>query len=74
MMPFNAIRLMASQEGKRLVDTIRRIVRSQNQPVEQVVKDMLDHLERVEAIATKTGKTVKQVEDEAITLYEGTIK
>lgn len=74
MMPLTAIRLMASPEGQRLVETIRRIVSSQKQPVEQVVRDMLDHLDRVEAIAKKTGKTVRQVEDDAIKLYEGTIK
>lgn len=74
MLPLTAIRLMTSPEGQRLVETIRRIVSSQKQPVEQVVRDMLDHLDRVEAIAKKTGKTVRQVEDDAIKLYEGTIK
>ncbi len=74
MMPLSALRLLTSPEGQRLVETIKRIVHSQNLTVEQAVRDMLDHLDRVEALAKRTGKTVKQVEDEALKLYEGQLK
>lgn len=70
MMPLTAMRLVASPEGQRLISTIRRHVSSENRPPEQVLKELLDHLDKVEEIAKKTGKTVKQVEDEAIRLYE----
>jgi hypothetical protein len=70
MMPLTAMRLMASAEGQRLISTIRRHVSSENRPPEQVLQELLDHLDKVEEIAKRTGKTVKQIEDEAISLYE----
>lgn len=66
----DALKLLGSPEGKRLLDTMKRHVEASGEPLEQVLKAWLDHMDRLEAITKKTCKTVKQVEDEALKLYE----
>ncbi|KKL23163.1 hypothetical protein LCGC14_2428160, partial [marine sediment metagenome] len=37
---------------------------------DQVVRNSVEHIERLEKLAQLSGKTVKQVADEAMALYE----
>lgn len=73
VMALEMAKLLATGEGHRLVSTIRRLVSSQGLPIEQVVRESVDHMEHLEALARRTGKTVKQVADESLALYEKTI-
>ncbi len=70
MMGLEIARLLAQPEGRRLISTLHRLVESQGLPVEQVLRESVDHMERLETLARKTGKTVKQVADESLDLYE----
>jgi len=70
MMMLDMARLLGSPDGIRLVATLRRLVRSQGLPVDQVVRNSVEHIERLEKLAQLNGKTVKQVADEAMALYE----
>ena len=69
-MALEVARLLASPEGVRLVATIKRLVRSQGLPMDVVVRQSVEHMERIEALAQRSGKTVKEVADEALALYE----
>lgn len=64
------IKLLATGEGERLLSTIRRLVESQGLPLEQVVRNSVDHMNRIEALAKRSGKSVQEVADEALALYE----
>jgi len=70
VMGIEAVKLLATGQGQRLISTIRRLVSSQGLPLQQVVRESVDHMERLEALAKQTGKTVKQVADESLALYE----
>ncbi len=70
MMMLDMARVLGSPDGIRLVATLRRLVRSQGLPVDQVVRNSVEHIERLEKLAQLSGKTVKQVADEAMALYE----
>lgn len=70
MTMFEMARVLGSPDGIRLVNTLRRLVRSQGLPVDQVVRNSVEHIERLENLAQLSGKTVKQVADEAMALYE----
>ncbi|KKM69236.1 hypothetical protein LCGC14_1452860 [marine sediment metagenome] len=70
MMMLEMARVLGSPDGIRLVATLRRLVRSQGLPVDQVVRNSVEHIERLEKLAQLNGKTVKQVADEAMALYE----
>ena len=67
-------RLVASPEGRRLVATLRRLVGSQAVPLEEVMRQSVRHLERMEALAHMTGKTVQEVADESLDLYEASLR
>ncbi len=69
-MAMEIARLLASQEGMRLVATIKRLVQSQGLPMDVVLKQSVEHMERLEALAKRSGKTVKEVADEALAHYE----
>ena len=73
VMGIEAVKLLATGEGQRLISTIKRLVRSQGLPLDQVVRESVEHMEHLEALAQRTGKTVKQVADESLALYERTI-
>ena len=64
------IKLAASREGERLVATLRRLVESEGLPITQVISQATDHLERMERISKRRGKSVKEVAEEALNLYE----
>ena len=63
-------RLLASPERLRLVPPIKRLVSSQGLPVDAVIRQSVEHMERPETRARQTGKSVKEVAEEALVLYE----
>ena len=69
-MALEIARLLASPEGMRLVSTIKRLVQSQGLPMDVVLRQSVEHMERLEALAQRSGKTVKEVADEALALYQ----
>lgn len=69
-MALEIARLLASPEGAHLVSTIKRLVQSQGLPMDVVLRQSVEHMERIEALAQWSGKTVKEVADEALALYE----
>lgn len=69
-MMFDVARLLTSGEGQRLIDTIKRLVASQGLPIDQVIGQSVDHMERIERLALRSGRTVKEVADTALDLYE----
>ena len=66
-------RTLATPEGRRLLSTIQRLVQSEGLPVEQVIRESVQHMEHLEALARQTGRTVKQVADESLALAEAAI-
>ncbi|MBI2919161.1 MAG: hypothetical protein HYY01_14395 [Chloroflexi bacterium] len=70
MMGLEMARLLATPDGRRMVETLKRLVHSQGLPLEEVVCQSVAHMERLEALAQRTGKTVRQVADESLDLYE----
>ena len=69
-MALEIARLLASSEGMRLVATIKRLVQSQGLPMDVVLRQSVEHMERLEGLAHRTGKSVKEVADEALALYQ----
>ena len=63
-------RLLAPPEGVHLVSTIKRLVSSQGLPAGEVIKQSAEHLERLETLARRTGRSVKEVAEEALALYK----
>ncbi|GAH80805.1 unnamed protein product [marine sediment metagenome] len=63
-------RLLATSEGRRLISTLQRLVQSQGLPLEQVIRESVEHMERLERLAKRTGKQIKQVADDSLDLYE----
>jgi len=63
-------RLLATGEGRRLISTLQRLVQSQGLPLEQVIRESVEHMERLESLAKRTGKPIKQVADDSLNLYE----
>lgn len=70
MMALEIARLMASPQGMRLYKTLKRLVEAEGIPVDEVMGQSVDHMEKMEAIARRTGRTVRQVAEESLTLYE----
>lgn len=70
MMALEIARVMASPQGVRLYNTIKRLVESEGLPVDQVMRQAVDHMERMESLAKRSGFTVKQIADGSLTLYE----
>ena len=70
MIAMEVVRLLASPEGMRLVSTIKRLVSTQGLPAHVVIQQSVEHMERLELLARRTGKSVKEVADEALALYE----
>ena len=58
-------RLLTSPEGLRLVSTIKRLVSTQGIPAAAVIRQSVEHMERLlETVARQTGKSVKEVAEE----------
>lgn len=60
------MKLMGSNDGKRLLETVKRLIDAG----ELTVKQVAEHLDRLERVGSRTGKTIKAVADEALDLYE----
>ncbi|HEC61088.1 MAG TPA: hypothetical protein ENI27_02410 [bacterium] len=69
---FELAKLLATTEGRKLITTLQRLVASQGKDLEQVMRESIEHMEKLEEIAKKRGKTLKQVADESLKLYEAT--
>jgi len=70
VMALEIARLLATGEGRRLISTLQRLVQSQGLPLDQVIRESVEHMERLESLAKRTGKTIKQVADDSLDLYE----
>ena len=65
-----AQKMIGTPEGRRLVETLKRLVKNEGLSIEEVVSQSAEHLERMERIARAAGLTVKQVADGSLDLYE----
>lgn len=70
MLGFDLARVMAGPDGRKMFETIKRLVRSQGETTDSLIKEFNSHLERMERLSESTGKPVKQVADEALDLFE----
>jgi len=70
MMALEIMKVMASPEGVRLYNTLKRLVDAEGIPVDQVMRQSVDHMERMESLARRSGFTVKQIADGSVALYE----
>jgi len=71
---FEIARVMASPEGLRLYNTLRRLVQAEGMPVDQIMKQSVDHMERMESLARRAGLSLKQVHDDSFAVYEAHLK
>ncbi len=71
MLGLEVAQLLATPEGRRLVATLGRLVQSQGIPLKEVMSQAITHMEQIEALAQRSGKSVKEVADESLGLYEG---
>lgn len=60
---------MLSPTGKRIGETVLRLVKRDNLPLEQAAGDVVVFMEDVERLADATGAPVKQVLEESVALY-----
>jgi len=74
MTAFEIARVMASPQGARLYNTLRRLVESEGLSVDQVMQQSVEHMERMESLAKRSGFTVKQIADYSLALYETHLK
>ena len=74
VMALEIARLLATGQGRRLISTLQRLVQSQGLPIEQVIRESVEHMERMESLAKRTGKPIKQVADDSLSLYEEALK
>ena len=70
MMALEIARVMASPQGVRLYNTLRRLVQSEGMPVDQIMSQSVDHMETMESLAKRSGFSLKQVYDGSLALYE----
>ncbi len=70
MMAMELARIMASAEGRQLFDTLKRLVESQGLSISEVMKQSVEHMERMEDLAKRSGFTLKQIADGSLAAYE----
>lgn len=68
--PGDAMKILSSGEGKRLVDTLKRIVQSEGIPIDELMRQAREHMEQMEGLARRSNTTVKQVADASLKMYE----
>jgi len=68
-MTMELVKLATSREGRELMDTIRRLVASQDLTAQEVVRQAAGYIKRLETIAAERGMTVQEVVDESLDLY-----
>ena len=69
--PLEVARMMSSGVGPELVQTIQRIARNQGLPTDEVMRRSLAFIKRMEDLGARSGKSVDQVADQALDLFEG---
>ncbi len=63
------MKLLGSPEADRLISTIKRLrVLDDGQGLS--ISNIIDHLDRLERVSKKTGKSIKEVCNESMDLYE----
>ncbi len=70
-MMFEIANIMRSGTGKELFDTLKRIADRQGMGLEEVMTESLLFTKRMEELGARSGKSVKQVADQALDLFEG---
>ena len=70
MNPVEAMRILGSGVGKELFETLRRIADKQGMGIDQVLRESLAFTKRMEELGIRSGKSVKQVADEGLDLFE----
>ncbi len=71
MNPFDIGRILSSGVGPELIETLKRIADKQGLGIDEVMRQSLTFIKRMEAVGARSGKSVKQVADEALDLFEG---
>ena len=70
MLGFDLARIMTGKDGRKMLEIIKRLVRSQGEPPDELIKGFNAHLEHMERLSQRTGRSVKQVAIEALNLFE----
>ena len=68
--PFDIARIMGSGVGPELIQTLKRIAEKQGMGIDEVMQQSLAFTKRMEHLGARSGKSVKQVADEALDLFE----
>lgn len=68
--PLEIARIMGSGVGKDLYETLKRIADKQGMGMDEVMKQSLTFTKRMEELGNRSGKSVKQVADEGLDLFE----
>ena len=68
--PFDIGRILSSGVGPELVEPLKRIAAKQNLSIDEVMRESLTFIKRMEALGARSGKSVKQVADAALDLFE----
>lgn len=74
MNPLEMARIMSSGVGKDLYETLKRIADKQAMGMDEVMRQSLTFTKRMEELGVRSGKSVKQVADEALDLFEGRLQ
>ncbi len=61
---------MGSGVGPELIQTLKRIAEKQGMGIDEVMQQSLAFTKRMEDLGARSGKSVKQVADEALDLYQ----
>ena len=74
MNPMEAMQILRSGTGKELFETLKRIATKQGMGIDQVLSQSLAFTKRMEELGTRSGKSVKEVADQALDLFEGQLR
>jgi len=70
MLGLELARIMAGKDGRRMLETIKRLVRSQGETPDELIKGLNSHMERMERLSQSTGMPIKRIAEEALNLFE----
>ncbi|KKN39342.1 hypothetical protein LCGC14_0744470 [marine sediment metagenome] len=73
MLGLEIAQMLAGPEGRRLVATLSRLVKSQGISLKDAMSQSITHMEQIEALAQRSGRSVKEVADESLALYEASL-
>lgn len=71
---FDIGRIMGSGVGPELIQTLKRIADKQGLGVDEVMRESLVFIKRMESLGARSGYSVKQVADQALDLFEGNLR